>query len=134
MPWGLRVLATMQQDVKDGGDRVGITTRKHERAARRLCPALNCPIQAKTRLEWATHWRLMIGSQNPHPNVAKSATLRMGHPATENRLSKCRGRPLGLCGQRLPELNLISIQVIDPGKATVGFIHSFGVNLYSLLF
>ncbi len=44
------------------------------------------------------------------------------------------GRPLGLCGQRLPELNLISIRVIDPGKATVGFIHSFGVNLYTLLF
>jgi len=41
---------------------------------------------------------------------------------------------LGLCGQRLPELNLIPIQVIDPGKATVGFIHSFGVNFYSLLF
>src|SRR5208282_247470 len=57
-----------------------------------------------------------------------------GIVATENRLSKCRGRPLGLCGQRLPELNLIPIQVIDPGKATVGFIHSFGVNLYSLLF
>ena len=43
------------------------------------------------------------------------------------------GRPLGLCGQRLPELNFIPIQVIDPGKATVGFVHSFGVNLYSLL-
>ena len=54
--------------------------------------------------------------------------------ATENRLSKCSGRPLGLCGQRLPKLNLIPIQVIDPGKATVGFIHSFGINLYSLLF
>src|ERR1700693_2741190 len=54
--------------------------------------------------------------------------------ATENRWSKCRGRPLGLCGQRLPELNLIPIQVIDPGKATVGFIHSFGVDLDSLLF
>ncbi len=25
--------------------------------------------------------RLKIGSQNPHPNVAKSATLRTGHPA-----------------------------------------------------
>src|SRR5580693_7753666 len=49
-------------------------------------------------------------------------------------LGKCSGRPLGLCGQRLPELDLISIQVIDPGKATVGFIRSFGVNLYSLLF
>ena len=57
-----------------------------------------------------------------------------GTVATENRLSKCSGRPLGLCGRRLPELNLIPIQVIDPGKATVGFIHSFGVNLYSLLF
>src|ERR1017187_6773455 len=54
--------------------------------------------------------------------------------ATENPLSKCSGRPLGLCGRRLPELNLIPIQVIDPGKATVGFTHSFGVNLYSLLF
>jgi len=41
---------------------------------------------------------------------------------------------LGLGGQRLPELNLIPIRVIDPGKATVGFIHSFGVNLYPLLF
>ena len=41
---------------------------------------------------------------------------------------------LGFCGRRLPELNLIPIQVIDPGKATVGFIHSVGVNLYSLLF
>src|ERR1700746_3533056 len=41
---------------------------------------------------------------------------------------------LGLCGQRLPEFDLVPIQVIDPGKATVGFVHSFGVNLYSLLF
>ncbi len=49
-------------------------------------------------------------------------------------VSKCSGRPLGLCGQWLPELNLVPIQIIDPGKATVGFIHSFGVNLYSLLF
>ena len=62
------------------------------------------------------------------------AILRLPDRATENRLSNCRGRPLGLCGQRLPELNLIPIQVIDPGKATVGFIHSFGVNRYSLLF
>jgi hypothetical protein len=38
--------------------------------------------------------------------------------------------PLGFCG-RLPELNLIPIQVIDPGKTAVGFIHSFGVDLYS---
>ena len=44
------------------------------------------------------------------------------------------GGPSGLCGQRLPELDLISIQVIDPGKAAVGFIQSFGVDLYSLLF
>jgi len=42
-----------------------------------------------------------------------------GTVATENRLSKYSGRPpLGLCG-RLPELNLIPIQIIDPGKATV---------------
>jgi len=38
----------------------------------------------------------------------------------------------GLCGQRLPELNLVPIQIIDPGKSTVGFIHSLGVNLDSL--
>jgi hypothetical protein len=38
------------------------------------------PTQAKSGLEWGTR-RLKIGSQNPHPNVAKSATLRMGHPA-----------------------------------------------------
>ena len=57
-----------------------------------------------------------------------------GTVATDNRLSKCSRRPLGLCGYRLPELNLIPIAVIDPGKATVGFIHSFGVDLYSLLF
>jgi hypothetical protein len=43
-------------------------------------------------------------------------------------------KPLGLCGQRLPELNLVSIRIIDPGKATVGFVHPFGVNLYALLF
>jgi hypothetical protein len=60
---------------------------------------------------------------------------RNGVPLSElEKRSKCSGRPLGLCGRRLPELNLIPIQVIDPGKATVGFIHSFGVNLYSLLF
>ena len=45
-----------------------------------------------------------------------------------------RYRLLGFCWQRLPELNLVSIRVIDPGKATVGFIHSFVVDLYSLLF
>ena len=43
------------------------------------------------------------------------------------------GRPSRLCG-RLPELNLIPIQIIDPGKATVVFIHSFWIDLYSLLF
>jgi hypothetical protein len=57
-----------------------------------------------------------------------------GTVATENQLRECSGRPLALRGQRLLELNLIPIQVTDPGKATVGFIHSFGVNLYALLF
>ncbi len=33
-----------------------------------------------------------------------------------------------------PPLSHIPIQVIDPRKPTVGFIHPFGVNLYSLLF
>src|SRR4029077_6859058 len=70
----------------------------------------------------------------PDRRKAFPAILQLRTVATENRLSKCRGRPLGLCGQRLPELNLIPIQVIDTGKATVGLIHSFGVNLYSLLF
>ena len=40
---------------------------------------------------------------------------------------------LGLCGRRLPKLDLIPLNVIDPGKAAVGFIHALGVNLYSLL-
>jgi len=40
---------------------------------------------------------------------------------------------LGLDGRRLPELDLIPISVIDPGKAAVRFIHSFGVNFYSFL-
>src|ERR1700722_7936560 len=44
------------------------------------------------------------------------------------------GTRLWLFGQRLPELNLVSIRVIDPGKAAVGFIHSLVVNLYALLF
>ena len=70
------------------------------------------------------------------PAVTKALTVSTNHGtvATENRLSKCRGMPLGLCGRRLPELNLVPIRVIDPGKATVGFIHSFGVDLYALLF
>ena len=28
------------------------------------------------------------------------------------------GRPLGVCGRRLPELDLIPIYIIDPGEAT----------------
>src|SRR6185295_12660323 len=78
----------------------------------------------------------------PATDLPDTETTRRNHfrpfydttVATENRLSKCSGRPLGLCGRWLPELNLIPIQVIDPGKATVGFVHSFGVDLYSLLF
>src|ERR1017187_3722786 len=82
----------------------------------------------------------LIGRNRPDADIemtrrkAFPAILRLRDRSYRNRLSKCSGRPLGLCGRRLPELNLIPIQVIDPGKATVGFIHSFGVNLYSLLF
>src|SRR5271155_4995970 len=36
-------------------------------------------IQVQTGLEWSTCYFGMRG-QNPHPNVAKSATLRVGHP------------------------------------------------------
>src|SRR6266852_1516468 len=63
------------------------------------------------------------------PAIRFSAIPRLRDRSYRKRLSKCSGRRLGLCGQRLPELNLIPIRVIDPGKATVGFIHSFGVNL-----
>ena len=49
---------------------------------------------------------------------------------TEDRLADYSGSASGL---RLPELNLVPIQVIDPGKAAIGFVHSFGVNLYPLL-
>ena len=47
------------------------------------------------------------------------------------RRNLARAPPLG---QRLPEFKLVPIRVIDPGKATVGFVHSFGVDFYSLLF
>ena len=47
--------------------------------------------------------------------------------------TKVQWKALGLRGQRLPELNLVAIRVIDPGKATVGFIHPFRVNLDSFL-
>ena len=40
---------------------------------------------------------------------------------------------LGLRGQRLPELNLIPIHVIDPGKPAIRFIHPLVVNLDTLL-
>ena len=40
---------------------------------------------------------------------------------------------LRLCGWRLPELNLIPIQVIDPGEAAVRFIHSLVVDFHSLV-
>ena len=82
------------------------------------------------------HRTPQIGDANrldyPCKRIEQNLNLRLCD-ARENRLSKCSGRPLGLRGRRLPELNLVPIQVIDPGKATVGFIHSFGVNLYSLL-
>src|SRR5208282_2954196 len=84
--------------------------------------------------------RVELGDVVRNRDQARSCALR--HPAVSSGTagsfkpiwSKCRGRPLGLGGQRLPELNLIAIQVIDPGKAAVGFIHSFGVDLDSLLF
>jgi hypothetical protein len=46
-----------------------VTTRNHERAAARLCPTLNCPTQAKTRLGWATRPTL----DHPFPIVISSA-------------------------------------------------------------
>lgn len=48
------------------------------------------------------------------------------------RLLFCRNavEGLGLCGQRLPEFDLISIEVIDPGKAAVGFIHCVLVRTF----
>ena len=79
-------------------------------------------------LGWNTLRLMSIEMQRVNSGVSTGAG------ATENRLSECRGRPLGLCRQRLPELDFIPVQVIDPGKAAVGFIHSFGVDLYSLLF
>src|SRR5262249_29403532 len=71
---------------------------------------------------------------NPVPPPAThffSSFCMTQYPTKTNCLSA--GSPLRLC-DRLPELNLIPIQVIDPGKAAVGFIHSFVVNLYSLFF
>jgi hypothetical protein len=56
-----------------------------------------------------------------------------GTVATEKRLSRSL-QALGLCGQWLPELHLIPVQVVDPGEATVGFIHSSVVNLHPSCF
>ena len=84
--------------------------------------------------QWTARRRERMGIV---PRLGQTEIPTRANPARDrsyrNRLSKCSGRPLGLCG-RLPQLNLIPVQVIDPGKATVGFIQSFGVNLYSLLF
>ena len=44
-----------------------------------------------------------------------------------------RAQLLGL-GGRLPELDLVPIRVINPGKLTVRSIHPLVVNLYSLFF
>jgi hypothetical protein len=41
---------------------------------------------------------------------------------------------LGFCRHWLPEFNLVPIGIIDPGEATVGLIHPFGIDLYSLQF
>jgi len=86
----------------------------------------------------------LLKNSNCLPEVHSAAKAAVENRPLIAALKRCatqnQGRhrvfqqPLGLCGQRLPELNLIPIRVIDPGKATVGFIHSFGVNLYSLLF
>ena len=60
------------------------------------------------------------GSETEHVDHGGSARPFCDYRtiATENRSSKRGRKPLGLCG-RLPQLNLIPIQIIDPGKATV---------------
>ena len=56
----------------------GLRVLSHARACSR-------PAQRTTRgYVQRSKCRLRIGSQNPHPNVAKSATLRMGHPAMQS--------------------------------------------------
>jgi hypothetical protein len=41
--WARRVLATMQQAVRGGGDRVGIDDKKTRKSAGQLCPAVELP-------------------------------------------------------------------------------------------
>lgn len=64
----------------------------------------------------------------------KRPILRMRDGSYRKKIESAHCKPLGLCGQWLPELNLIPVQVVDPGEATVGFIHSSVVNLHPLLF
>jgi hypothetical protein len=61
-----------------------------------------------------------------------AGAIKATHGTRLQKIERVVGGRLGLCGG-LPELNLVPIQIIDPGKATVGFIHSFGIDLYSLL-
>ena len=112
---------------------MGGTSRMSREAQVRICERLGVQFPGPTRRPHVSRFeQVETCGLSPRFHVSPFPTFPTF--PTENRLSKCSGRPLGLCGRRLPELNLIPIQVIDPGKATVGFIHSFGVNLYSLLF
>ena len=74
--------------------------------------------------------------RNGPPEIFSQGTYGREYSPNVLRLrdrTKVQWKALGLRGQRLPELNLVAIRVIDPGKATVGFIHPFRVNLDSFL-
>ena len=76
-----------------------------------------------------------LGNQVPRAVCLPTRSQRTrwnGHPRRLIRLEFFCSL-LGLCG-RLPELDLISVEIIDPGKAAVGFIHSLWIDLDSLLF
>src|SRR6185436_19578704 len=80
------------------------------------------------------HSRVAGSSYPSKCATEKFCPRRRGERRYRSRLSKCSGKPSGRCGRRLPELNLVPVEVIDPGKATVGFIHTLGVDLDSLFF
>jgi hypothetical protein len=70
---------------------------------------------------------LLFGDRANHRFPAAGA-----NGATEAVISVSLEALLRFCDRWLPELNLVPIEIIDPGEATVGLIHPFGVNLYSL--
>ena len=63
------------------------------------------------------------------PKARRSSSPRPRYARTQ----ASESRHLGLGRQRLPQLDLIAVRVIDPREPAIGLVHSLGVDLHSLL-